>query len=334
MKQLTSIFVVVLCLGLNQQSLGQEQFSLAQYYQLSPILNPGFTGIEDYLDIKLGYRKKWAGFNNSPSTSFISAFGSIGDETSYSQSPIRTSNPNQVDYIESEKSYLKFHGIGGYITSQSQGAFNQIDVMLNYAYHIPIKENIRISLGSTIGIKSMKVDLNEINVWDQINDPVYIAYANGDGNYTNFVVSLGGVLYGDKSYIGVSYMPVIDATMTGNKEDLISDRELIIMSGTKLHMGRFIQFIPSVVYEAHTRSKSRIIGNISFDIKSIIKAGFGYSNANDLSFNLFLNYKNDFGLGYAFETSVGNESTIGNGTHELILSFSLFNHLNSSPRLW
>ena len=171
------------------EAWGQEQFALSQYYQVHSIINPGFTGIDDFLDIKIGYRRKWVGLDNSPSTSFVSAFGPIGDKTSYSQSPMRISNPNQIEYIESKKAKIKFHGIGGYITKQDQGAFSQINTMVNYAFHIPIKSNIRISLGTSIGLSNIKIDPDKISVWDKINDPIYQTYANGNRNYTRSIKS-------------------------------------------------------------------------------------------------------------------------------------------------
>ena len=220
---------IILCLL--PEASAQEQFSLSQYYQVQSILNPGFTGIDDFLDVKIGYRRKWAGLDNSPSTSFVSAFGSIGDKTSYNQSPIRISNPNQIEFIKSQKEKVSYHGIGGYITKQEQGAYNQINIMANYAYHIPIKSKLRISLGTSFGLRSIRIDPNKVNVWDKINDPVYQAYINGDGNYLRFMVNLGGVAYGKKSYIGISYLPVIDVSFAGDSEDLSTGDKFVLMSG-------------------------------------------------------------------------------------------------------
>ena len=333
MKKVIYIGVtIIICLF--QEATAQEQFALSQYYQVQPILNPAFTGIDDFLDIKIGYRQKWAGLDNSPTTSFISVFGSIGDKTSYNQSPIRISNPNQIEFIKSQKAKVSYHGIGGYITKQEQGAFDQISIMANYAYHIPIKSKIRISLGTSFGLSNIRVDPNKISVWDKINDPIYQAYANGDNNYLKFVVSLGGVMYGEKSYIGISYLPVIDVSLAGNTEDLSANDKWVIMAGTKFAMGRSMKLLPSFLFELNAANEMRVVGTLLLDIKSIVKTGFTYSNTNDLAFTVMFNYKKKYGLGYAYETSLGNEATIGNGTHELILSFNLFNHLNSAPRLW
>ena len=312
----------------------QEQFSMSQYYQTQAILNPGFTGVDDFLDVKLGYRIKWAGIEHSPSTTFLSAMGSIGDKTSYNQSPLRTSNPNQIEYIEAQKARIRSHGIGGYITKQEQGAFNQINFMVNYAYHIPINSKIKFAMGTSIGISNISVDLNKIEVWDKINDPVYQAYANGSGNYWRFLIGAGGVVYGKNSYLGVSFIPIVDLSLSSNNENLKSTEKIIGIAGTKLNLNSFIKILPSILYETASTQKSKFSGSILFEIKKLVKTGFAYSSTKDLSFNVMFNYKNEVGIAYAFETSLGNESTIGNGTHEVILSLNLFNHLNVTHRLW
>lgn len=333
MKRIILIGFLILTSSL-MHTYAQEQFSLSQYYQSQAIMNPGFTGVDDFFDVKLGYRIKWAGVNNSPSTTFLSAFGSIGDKTSYNQSPLRTSNPNQIAYIEAQKARIRHHGVGGYITKQEQGAFNQINFMLNYAYHIPINSKVKIAMGTSIGIRNINVDLNDIEVWDKVNDPVYQAYANGAGNYWRFLMGAGGVIYGKKSYIGFSYLPVIDISLSGNDQNLVSDEQIVGMIGTKIDMNAFIRIHPSALFVSTSTQRSKFVGGVLFDINNLVKTGITYSSLNDLSISAMFNYKNDFGISYAFETSLGSETTIGNGSHEVILSLNLFNHLNATHRLW
>lgn len=325
-------FIFIACLI--QRVKAQEQFSFSQFYQTQAIINPAFAGVDYFLDIKIGYRQKWTGLDNSPTTSFISIMGTIGEKTSYNQSPIRISNPNQIEFIESQKSKIKSHGIGGYIAKQNQGAFDQINAMINYAYHIPLNAKIKISMGTSFGISNISIDPNKISVWDKLNDPIYQSYANGNNNYSRFLFNIGGVMYGKKTYFGVSYLPIIDISLSGDSDNLVADEKIAIMTGTKITLGPFLKMLPSILIETSSTKKTKYIGSLLFDIRSIVKTGLTYSSTNDMAINVILNYKNDFGLGYAFETSLGNETTIGNGTHEIILSFYLFNHLNSTPRLW
>ena len=55
----------------------QDNFNFSQYFQVAPVLNPAFTGIDDFLDIKLNYRSQWSGFNDSPSTNYFGINGPI-----------------------------------------------------------------------------------------------------------------------------------------------------------------------------------------------------------------------------------------------------------------
>ncbi|MCB0494690.1 MAG: PorP/SprF family type IX secretion system membrane protein [Cyclobacteriaceae bacterium] len=333
MKKVAAIVFVFIILR-TEHSVAQEQFSVSQYYQTQAILNPGFTGVDDFFDVKLGYSNKWIGLENSPSTTFLSGFGSIGDKTSYNQSPLRTSNPNQIEFIEAQKARIRSHGIGGYITKQQQGAFDQIRLMINYAYHIPINSKIKIALGTSLGISNINIDLNKIEVWDKANDPVYQSYVNGDGNYWRFLMGAGGVMYGKKSYVGISYMPLVDIPFSSSDRNLVSEEKVIAMAGTKIDLNSFMRLQPGIFFESSSAGKSKFVGSILLDINNLVKPGITLSNLKDISFNVAFNYKNEFGISYDFQTNLGGETTIGNGTHEVILSLNLFNHLNAMHRLW
>lgn len=333
MKKVVIIVFIVVIISARSTN-AQEQFSISQFYQTHSILNPGFTGVDDFLDAKVGFRQKWTGITDSPSTTFLSVNGSIGVKTSYNQSPLRTSNPNQIEYIEAQKARIRYHGIGGYIVKQDQGAFSQIKFMINYAYHIPLNAKIKIAMGTTIGISNISVDQNKLEVWDKVNDPVYQAYANGDGNYWRFLMGAGGIIYGKKTYFAISYIPVVDITLSNNDANLTSDKKVISMAGTKFDLNPFIKMQPSLLFESNSLQNTKFVGSLLFDFKNLVKTGFTYSTINDISINAMFNYKNQFGIAYAFETRLGNESTIGNGSHEVILSLNLFNHLNATHRLW
>jgi hypothetical protein len=42
------------------------------------VLNPAITGIEDYTDVRLGYRDQWRGIEGAPVTAYLSVHGSVG----------------------------------------------------------------------------------------------------------------------------------------------------------------------------------------------------------------------------------------------------------------
>jgi hypothetical protein len=56
-KLLRPPFILVLVLSVGLMHANAQENSFTQYYLNMPAVNAGFTGIEDYLDLKMGVRE-------------------------------------------------------------------------------------------------------------------------------------------------------------------------------------------------------------------------------------------------------------------------------------
>ena len=72
------LLLLILCLNVRLYAQQRPQYS--QYLLNSYLLNPALSGIENYTDVKLGYRQQWAGLQDAPKTAFVSAHWALGDE--------------------------------------------------------------------------------------------------------------------------------------------------------------------------------------------------------------------------------------------------------------
>ena len=70
-----TIFTLVSFVCLAQQEQQYSQYMLNQF-----ALNPAIAGTEDFIDVIIGARKQWAGFESSPTTSFVTAHMTLGKE--------------------------------------------------------------------------------------------------------------------------------------------------------------------------------------------------------------------------------------------------------------
>ena len=61
----------VLLLFLPALIWGQQKPQYTQYIINNYIVNPAFTGIENYIDIKMGHRQQWVGLKGAPVTTYI-----------------------------------------------------------------------------------------------------------------------------------------------------------------------------------------------------------------------------------------------------------------------
>jgi type IX secretion system PorP/SprF family membrane protein len=51
----------------------QQNPQYSQYMMNTYLINPAVVGIEDYTDIKVGYRNQWTNFEGAPTTYYLTA---------------------------------------------------------------------------------------------------------------------------------------------------------------------------------------------------------------------------------------------------------------------
>lgn len=323
-------------LAFGSDSFGQGKVVLGQYFQNLPAFSPAFTGANDYLDIRTGFRKQWAGFDGAPSTGFLSLYTPIRlKKNPYKANSLRSSTNAQyykggdVNNKINGKGDTKL-GIGGYVLLDDQGPFQELESMLSFAAHIPVAQRTYLSLGVSGGLINSQINLDEITVVDAINDQTYLSYVNNgaSNSFLNLNASIG--LHSEAFYVSYSAMQLTRTLISGNDEVNNEDANLRhhIMGGFRLFAGEKWEIIPN----AFIRSEA----NQPFFYEAGVRARynknvwFGASYRNDQSFVGMLGFAfSDYvNLGYAYEFKNSDFDNFNNGSHEIILGFRLFNYSN------
>src|ERR687889_717164 len=78
MKRVLTVLLLPLLLLASAPARAQQQAQYSQYMNNNYILNPGTTGVEDYIDVKFSYRTQWTGLEGAPKTYYASASSSLG----------------------------------------------------------------------------------------------------------------------------------------------------------------------------------------------------------------------------------------------------------------
>ena len=125
-----------------------QEINYTQYYLNLAGVNSGFTGIEDYLDVKMGVRQGWNNFGEKSSNVYLSIYGTIKNSnlSPLKNSSLRLSNPEYVKRIVSDKALRRKQGIGGMVTSKDLGLYKSTSLIANYAYHLPVSKNHQLTL--------------------------------------------------------------------------------------------------------------------------------------------------------------------------------------------
>jgi len=319
---------------------GQQLFRLTQYFNNPMVINPATTGIEGFMDVKVGYRQQWSGVNDAPETYYLSVHTPLRTtptQASYRNNALRISNPSLYDQLDGPQGYSPSrvkHGVGGYIISDSQGIFAQTSGFLSYASHLLLGERLRLSLGVSAGINNQRIDISEITVIDP-NDPTYIAYGNQQGQTTNFDVNAGLFLYSDLFYIGYSAARIFQNNLY-NDSDIAAQQQLTHFGliGFRLNLSEALMFMPGgfVAYDGANPLTYDIGARLK--VQDIFWLGASYRNTNTIAGMAGVSINNTFNISYSYDYGLSGINNLEAGIHEVTLGLTLFNPREVAPYLW
>ncbi|MEQ8581423.1 MAG: PorP/SprF family type IX secretion system membrane protein [Marinoscillum sp.] len=330
-RHLATIVGLVFCAyGAN----GQGKILTSQYFQNLPAYSPALTGVHDYLDVKAGFRKQWAGYEGAPQTSFLSAYGSFGPGyNEQRRHSLRVSDPGQ--YTENQPGTFLRVGFGGYILTDEVGPLKRTEGMLSGAVHVPVADRKYISLGTSVGIMASEVEMDKVMVIDPANDPVYQAYVNGGTSSTFLNINTGIGFHSDQLYVSYNIMQVASSLLSGN--ELVNNQGSAfrhnVLAGFRMYVTDRVELLPNVFFRAEEGVSSFFDVGMRARFNESITAGMAYRNNGTYILMMGLAITDALNFGYSYEYKTSNFDQFNNSSHEIVLGIKLFNYENYSP-MW
>ncbi len=308
-----------------------------QFYVNPAIVNPGFVGMESFLDFKFGFKQRWQDFDDGNDMFYLTAFGSIGNTppSAYKKNSLRVSNPIAYDQLSRNKNVKRKHGVGGTLTSQSSGPFETIETGLNYAYHLPVGYKFSLSLGMSVDMIQNTMDFTNYVVRNQ-NDDFYqqlVSAQNGDQNLLK--IDFGSVFYSDKLYIGLSSNALFLEQMSGDEfGEFTTSRSYDLMAGLIEDISPMLEVFPVVRLSQHDLYGLSWDAIVRFRYRQMVYLGVGYFNDVKTSLLLGLTLNGKFNLNYSYDYYVSGLNEFNSGSHEVIIGIALFNKHLLENRIW
>lgn len=269
------------------QGFAQQKPQYTQYILNNFLLNPALAGIENYTDIKLGYRQQWTGVENAPKTIFATANFKLGDDYLWKNAlsmPEKDDDPMSQNYMQNYTASPPHHGIGAILVSDKAGPIARIDANVTYAYHLKLSDRYNLSAGIGAGITNISFDLDQLKT-EVAADPTF---SNVVTNQFKPDLNAGLWFYGPRLFIGASVQQLIPQNLSlssnysgnGAKEK----PHLFLTAGYKFFLAEDIDAYAAM---------------IGFNIKKFIN------------------------LTYAYDVTTSSLNVASNGTHELMLGIQL-----------
>jgi type IX secretion system PorP/SprF family membrane protein len=332
MKKIFTLALMGLCLDV----FGQYLPNNSQAFQFSPILNPGFTGIENFNDLKFSYRYQWTNFGKyAPKFINLSYNARIKQPLDLTYNSIRISDPSLIRAQGMPKAKQIIHGLAGHVFQSKVGVINSIGGGLSYAMHYPIANQWRVAAGASAFIENRKLDMNEVSVKDPDNDTFYNHLLNSSSSQTDLNVRAGLLFYSPSFYLGFSYLPLVYKAIQSS--DLAFEEAFYLATA---QVGYSYQVNPQFAVKPSVLVLLQLDNSVSYDasvkayIQNKVWGGITYRSVKNGIAMVGFNINEKFNAAYSFEMAFGDFQQFSGSSHELILGLRLNNLKKQNQYTW
>ena len=334
MKKIILICSVLTVLATIAQAQQKPQYT--QYVFDNYLLNPAVTGIENYTDLKTGYRSQWSGLQGAPVTSFLSINAPIGRdfiEGAASNMPRGGDmTPMSRLYTQEYMASEPHHGIGLMVISDKTGPITQGTISASYAYHLGLSPKLNLAFGVSAGVNHVSLNTAEITLPDvQVDQSIN----NGVNSEWKPDLGAGLWLYGPNFYMGASAQQLLQQNFylfretAGNGSTSVDKIRTIphyfFTTGVKLFLSDDLALMPSVLVKVINPIPTTFDVNMKMSFRDVFWFGGSYRKDDSFAILAGFNINATINVGYSYDITTSALNTVSNGTHEIILGIPLNN---------
>lgn len=321
------IKIIILLFLIVNTAAAQQLPQYSQYIFNSFLINPAVAGIENYTDLKLGYRKQWAGIDGAPETGFVSVNMPLGknylsdNANSFSGAG---NNPMSRSYLQEYRSAEPHHGIGIYAITDKAGPTRQTNISVAYAYHIGLSSDFNLALGINAGFTKFALDNAAITT--QYADPLLASTVN-----TQYkpILGAGLWLYGPRFFAGLSGQQLNAQQISYTTSTLYSDAKLVnhffSTAGYKVYLDDNFAVIPSIMLKYSSPSPLSYDLNAKIAYQDKFWLGGGYRHNDSFSAMAGFYLSSLITVSYSYDATTSALQSVSNGSHEIIIGILLNN---------
>jgi type IX secretion system PorP/SprF family membrane protein len=334
MRTLISIAFVFLALTfVNAQYVPYS----AQNFHLASLYNPAFAGIENFVDVKVGYRYQWAAFKDAaPQFGNISVNFRVKQPLDMRWNALRPSRTDFSKIIPRRK--LSIHGLGVNVYSEMIGPFKATGAGVHYAVHFPVSKKAFLSGGIGAMLQNSRIDQSEL-YWGpeqdvDTSDPIYQKVMSGGGNHSELWTRAGLLFYTENFYLGATYYPWNTTVKTSDVNFKNAYYRAGIQTGLAIPLNEDFTLKPSIWALWMVTGKWAVDYGAKFYMQDKTWFGLTYRDSQSGVVSGGFNVSTLFSASYAYEFPLGRLRTFSGGSHELMLALRFRNFKKDNQRVW
>lgn len=289
----TGVIIIVL-LGFNQLE-AQQVGHYTQYIFNSFAMNPAIAGTHNYYQIRLNTRVQYVGIPDHPLTSTISVYG-----------------PHKEEDM----------GWGGTIYSDNIGPTSRSGFDGSYAYNIALNETLRLSMGASIGLLQYKVDMSQVDFWNQGEEPLQ------QNVYSSYVpdAAIGAYLYAFNYYVGLSTVQLLNNNLDFMETDSTSGisklkSHFFLSGGYRYNINSDWSVEPTVMLKATYPAPMQLDVSVKGIYQGKLWGGFAYRTQDAVSLLLGYIHDRQYYFGYSYDFVISSLQKYSSGSHEIAIGY-------------
>jgi len=323
--------ILVALVSVGSFAFGQQLPQFSQYSRNQFMVNPGAAGMYDFVDLTVGGRYQWLGFDNAPKTAYAYGSAVLKRKNKLYNPSVRTS-AGPIQYPKVNTGKLK-HAIGGQIIADEYGAFRRISISGTYAIHLPISETVNMSFGTKLGIsnnsflqdRAVLLSATDGYQGPVVQDDVYDNFVADQSSINILDIGAGLYFYSDDLFAGVSVDGLTKdwvsfGTGTANFDPRM---HINITGGYKIPLNDNFKLMPSALAKVVVGAPLSIEGSLQLEYQNRMWIGASYRHGDAIAAMLGLSISEKFKFGYSFDFSTTQFNKYTAGGHELVLGIMI-----------
>ncbi len=254
-------------------------------------INPAVAGSQSCLDLRMGYRRQWLGFEGEPKSAYASVHGSFG------------------------KKKFNFHGAGVTVDTDEAGPIGLTSLAAAYAYHMKVNRKNMHSFGASAGFSQYRLDVGQLLV-ENFDDP---AITNSQSQFVFPQITIGFWLQNRTRYIGLSAKNVVENKLEDVGLDSRLRRHFYLIAGKSIPIDDKLFFKPSVNFRYVSGSPVAADVNLLFDFNELFEFGFSLRGGHGVSAMTKIAVLKYLTVGYAYDRTLNKLSSDAANSHEIML---------------
>jgi type IX secretion system PorP/SprF family membrane protein len=338
-------FLRILCWGvcglIGLRAAAQQKPQYSQYLLNQYLLNPAVGGIEDFVDVKAGYRNQWTTFEGAPTTFYLTGHLALGKAERTSALPVRNRygrSLGRTPVFAGQQKGPAHHGVGMVLVADQTGPTSRTTLNLSYAYHYPLTNRLRLSAGVSGGVTQHTTDFDQL----RLLNPVDLYAQQGKVNALQPDLNAGLFLYDDRFFAGLGTQQLafkrLNYRLVGGTDYQPLGRlytHYFLTAGYRHALSADWAVVPSVLLKSVRPAPVSFDVNAKFLYQERFWMGLSYRHRDAVVGLIGMNVNSLVTLGYSYDYVLSDLRTAARGSHEIVLGLMINNRQRViCPRLF